>query len=1151
MWTIQVLGGLSAHSPRRQLTRFRTQKAASLLAYLAYHPAPQPRETLIALLWPEAEPEVGRHNLSNALSFLRHLLEPPGVPPGTIVLADRTSVRLNPAAVTVDAIEFENQVSQAQPQGLSAEERLARLLGAAERYGGTLLPGYYEEWVAPEALRLESLFVQTVIQIVPLLLAAEKREQALEYARRAVSADPLSEEATCCLMQAFCASDQAWQALRAYRQLERRLEEELDTQPSPALQRLAEQVRQSGAPRTFPAVCDGDLPAEETFTLEPASQTKAAPPEPVPDTTVVRSVSPARLLGGEFLLRTTTRFFGREEEVDRLEKMLSTPRTRLVTITGPGGTGKTRLALEVAAHLVEKTADISIGDTPASAVFIPLAPVTESERLFEVILRVFGLLPVSNLDPLDQLASALVSRPNTLLVLDNFEQLVEEGALRVHALLGKTAGVKLLVTSRKRLQIEEEHEFLLTPLPTSAGAQTLEALHQVPSIALFVDRAQAALPDFQLTERNISAVAQLCDYLEGLPLAIELAAARVALLTPARILEQVQADRLNFLATPRRDADSRQRTLRATLDWSYRLLPEVGQRFLAHLSVFRGGWTLEAAQAICALSEGETLDWLTLLRDSSLLQVTDTEEGIRFTLLETIREYGQEKLQEWGEDAAVRRRHRDWFLALAEEAEPQLQGAEQGNWLQRLETEHDNLRAALAWNETQAQEAEAGLRLTGALHRFWFVRGDVNEGRAYLGRALEREGAQEATKARAKALNAAGVLAWVQGDYPTSRTYCEESLALWRELGNRQGIAGVLNNLGNIAQAQGEHAAARTYYEEGLAINREIGNRAWEAINLNNLGIIAQAQGEYAAARTYYAESVVIKRELGDRLGVAYSSIGLGFAAMEQGEYAAAQAYFEESLTIQQEIGDRRGIAISLGYLGNVVQHQGEYAAARAYYEESLPILREIGDQKDIAGAFIDLAGLALDQGEYAAAQAYGEESLAINREIGNRAWEVISLNNLGNIARCQGEYAAARTLLEECQRLSRELGDRQGIASSLKSLGDVECDLGEAAAAQAYYVESLRLFEVLANRIGAAESLEGLAAVMLGRAEGEKAAHLWGASHALRERIGAPMPFHRRAKVDRQVEQARSALGEDAFAVAWEAGSVMTQAQAVACALE
>jgi len=318
----------------------------------------------------------------------------------------------------------------------------------------------------------------------------------------------------------------------------------------------------------------------------------------------------------------------------------------------------------------------------------------------------------------------LAAQPLTLLLLDNFEQLVEEGALQVQQLLARADMVKLLVTSRQKLNLEVEREFHLAPLLTTNGTQTLQALLSIPSIGLFVDRAQTALPDFQLTERNADTIAHLCDRLEGMPLAIELAAARVALLSPARILEQVQANRLDFLATRRRDAHSRHRTLRATLDWSYQLLSEPAQAFLAALSAFRGGWTLEAARAVCQTGNEETLELLALLRDSSLIQVTDTAAGLRLMLLETIREYSQDKLRAWGAEVAVRRRHRDYFASLAEQAGPELIGPDQGRWMDCLQTEHDNLCAAIAWCEMDAASAAVGLRLVGALSRFWEVRGD-------------------------------------------------------------------------------------------------------------------------------------------------------------------------------------------------------------------------------------------------------------------------------------------------------------------------------------------------------------------------------------------------------------------------------------------
>jgi predicted ATPase/DNA-binding SARP family transcriptional activator len=1240
-WTILLLGGLRVQHEKRQVTRFRTQKAASLLAYLALHPAPQPRETLIDQLWPDAEMETGRHNLSNALTFLRHVLEPPGIPAGTVLLADRASVRLNPAAVTTDVVAFERDLDRAEAAALSETERRALLQQALERYQGPLLPGFYEEWIGAEALRLESRFMQAVVQQVLRLLAAGNREQALSYARRAVTTDPLSEEATFCLMQALSASGQSGQALRAYRQLQTRLEEELDTRPSKALQEMAHRLKEptrKPAEKEHEALAPAPLPAgsplpsgtvtflltdiegstalwEQTgeafrealevhhrllrslfaahhghevkemgdgflvafaragdalacavdaqkrleeksgrrgegeaqdlssslpplkvrmalhsgevepaggdyhhLTIHRASRLLAITPGgqilcseacrgllgeglpegvrlvecgvyrlrdiPAPQRLFqvvwegreagaaplgpVGSAPVGRLLGGEFLRRTTTRFFGREEEMARLGKMLSAPRTRLVTITGPGGTGKTRLAIEAAAQLVS---DVEAQERALSgAVFVSLAELSEAERLFEVILRALGLLPVADLAPLDQLVQALLSQPNTLLVLDNFEQLVEEGALRVRDLLAKTEKVKLLVTSRQKLNIEGEYEFHLAPLPISSGAQTSEELLFVSSIALFVDRAQAALPDFQLTERNAATVAQLCDYLEGLPLAIELAAARVSVLSPSRILEQVQADRLDFLSTRRRDAVSRQKTLRATLDWSYRLLPEAGQRFLAQVSAFRGGWTLAAAQAVCALSEEETLELLTLLRDSSLLEVTDTNEGLRFSLLETIRAYGQERLMELGEDAAVCRRHRDYFVALAEQAEPELMGPDQVMWLDRLQTEHDNLCAAIAWCEADKTSTQANLRLVGALSRFWEVRNYLSLGRGYLARALSRAEAAAPTAERAKALQGAGALSLRQSEDASARALLEESLTIKRALGDRHGIAASLHLLGNAAYQPGDHGTAQSLYEQSLAIRRELGDRGGIAASFGMLGSVAYHQHDYGTAQSLYEQSLAIRRELGDKWGIAYVLKCLADMASQQHDYGTAQSLYEQSLAIRRELGDRGGIANSLYFLGSLALAQGDYEAARTLLQESLALYREL------------------------------------------RYSSILHvLGALGHVEREVGDYAQATTLYQESLLLRREMGDMLTIACSLED------------------------FAGLAGRQG----------------QLQRAVRLLGAAETLAATLGRTLPVGYAPEYARTVAAAHAALSEEAFASAWEQGRTMTQEQAVAYALE
>jgi predicted ATPase len=495
-------------------------------------------------------------------------------------------------------------------------------------------------------------------------------------------------------------------------------------------------------------------------------------------------------------------------------------------------------------------------------------------------------------------------------------------------------------------------------------------------VQLFVDRAQTVRPDFQVTRQNAPAVAALCARLEGIPLAIELAASRAQVLTPKEMLSQLE-HRFDFLVSRRRDAAARHRTLRAAIDWSFRLLsPELG-RFFARLSVFRGGWTVEAAEAVCAegmRDEGEgrreegddgvtntsSLDLLAQLRECSLVLSEETGEAMCFRMLETLREYGQEKLAELGEVEQTRRRHCDWCLRLAAQAEPKLGSGEQGQWLARLEQEHDNLRAAHLW--ALENDPEADLRLLTSLARFWQVKGHWTEGREALERALER-GAAAPPLLRAMAMTPAGTLASYQGDYAAARALFEENLAIRRELGSQRDIATLLNNLGGVARNQGDYAAARALYEEGLAIRREKGDKRGIATSLGNLGLVAYSEGDYASARTRFEESFAILRDLDDKWSIASSLGNLGLVADGQGDYASARALHEESLAIRREIGDKWGIATSLGNLGLVAYGQQDYTSARALLAEALALQRELGSRRNVAEWLEGLAWVTAAQG--------------------------------------------------------------------------------------------------------------------------------------------------------------------------------------------
>jgi tetratricopeptide (TPR) repeat protein len=572
--------------------------------------------------------------------------------------------------------------------------------------------------------------------------------------------------------------------------------------------------------------------------------------------------------------------------------------------------------------------------------------------------------------------------------------------------------------------------------------------------------------------------------------------------------------RFEPLVSRQRGSDPRHRSLRATLDWSYQLLSPELRRFFAQLSEFRGSWTLEAAEAVC--EEPKAWEYLEQLRECSLVQADEVEGEMRFRLLETLREYSAEQLST-DETTALRRRHAAFFLAMAETAEPRLTGPEQKEWLGRLEREHDNLRAALEWASEAAtdpggcQDVEVGLRMGGALWRFWDIRGHAAEARARLVGLLALPAAERRTPERVRALHAAGWLAYRLSDYEAARQFSEESLAIARELNDRWNVAASTYTLASAARDQSEYEAARSLYEKSLALWRALEDHWGAASCLCDLGLVANAQSSYDEARARLEESLALCRQIDDRRGVARSLRYLGVIAYGQGKYAVARALFEESLAIQQALGDKGGIAQSLFHLGGVAVQQNDDAAARALFEESLSLARELGARGDVAAA----------------------------------------LGNLGIIAMRAGEMGRAAAQFEESLALCRELGDRRGIAWSLANLGDLALARGYWQAAASLYTESLAIRCETGQKRGIAESLEELAAVANGKGQAEQAARIFGAAATLRHQIGAPIPTGERADYERHVAATRAALGEAAFAAAWAEGEAMTLEEALACAFK
>ena len=804
---------------------------------------------------------------------------------------------------------------------------------------------------------------------------------------------------------------------------------------------------------------------------------------------------------------SSTSFIGREKELDEIKHFIL--KDRLVTLTGAGGIGKSRLSIQAGSALMN--------DFPSGTWLVELAPLSDATLVPQVIVSTLGLMEQADRPPLTLLSDFLHDK-RILLILDNCEHLIQACAQLVETLLRSCPELHILATSREALEISGEMLYRVPSLISPELSNvTIDILPQYEAVQLFVERAQSALRDFTLTRENAQAIAQVCHHLDGIPLALELAAARVKVLRAEEIAERLN-DRFHLLTSGARTALPRHQTLRAMIDWSHDLLSEAERVLLRRLSVFAGGWRLEAAESACedeGIEKDEILDLLTQLVNKSLI-LAERKEGqeTRYRMLETIRQYAREKLWAAAEGELMRHRHLAYFVDLAERAEPSLRAFDMVTWLDRLEAELDNIRVALEW--AQESDVEAQLRLASAVMWFWHIRGHRYEGIDWLERGLSIESMERGDQAlmpsramiRGKALNVCGTLMDISLIKKPAE-YHEESLKLFQELGP--------------AGKQG-----KAYALFGLA--------GWnEAI-----------QGELLREK-----SLTLFREVGDKFGAAECLMRIAHLTRVKGDYERARAIGEESLALRKEIGDKDGIAVAHMHLGNTALREGDYQLARELYEESLAGFREVDNKWAIGGVLVWLNVVFQEQGNYEQATKILEEALAFGQGLGDKRLISERFHDLGKLAWAQGNYELAAKRFEEALRIGREAGYEIGIAFALQGLGRMAQSREDYATARSSYSEAIVLGQEMVNLWLVAMHLSAFATLATDQKQPEKATRLFGAAETLLPSIRLEMSVAERAEYDQAIAAARAALGEEAFTAAWEEGAKMTLEQAVKYALQ
>jgi len=897
-WKIQMLGGLALYRGGQSVSTFPTEKSRLLLAYLAAYPSlTSTREELVERFWPDSDPNAGRVSLRQALALLRRILEPGDVPPGTFLVADRVKVCLNTEFLSTDLAEWDR--ARALANRTVGPNRLCRLEEAARGYGGEFVPGAYMDWVLQERQHRQEQYVGLLVQLTDAYLEDDHYSAARESAQLVLKADPFHEEVHERLIRAFALEGNVVSARRHYDKLCKLLRDELNLDPNPKLQALY-----AGLDRLSLSRVETQILSASSI-LPPTGLTPLSLPAPA--TEALRL--PLRL----------TRFFGRTEELGLLQRWLNDPALRLITLTGMGGVGKTRLAIE-AVQLSNRFG--------GSITYVPLSDTPHPELLLPTILKNLGLPAVAPTDPILRIRAAL-DVPSHLLVLDNFEQIAESAAEILWQLLEQIPTLACLITSRQPLNLAGEQELALAPLPVPDARWTAEELSGNPTVQMLVDRMRASRPDFQITSANAASVAALCTRLEGIPLAVELASGWARDLTIGQMQERMSR-RFNLLVSRQRGVPPRHQSLRATVESSFQLLSPPLQRLFLRLSVFRGGWCAEAAQQIGQEEAAEPSaipeqDDLCILREQSLITVHEVEDHVRYGMLETLRAFGQEMLDA-AETRRVERSHALWFLEFALSTAEKLHGREQAHWLDRLDEEQDNFRAAMEYAE--AHDPPLGLRLANALYWFWYVRSGYREGEQWLLRMLER--ATQAPKSDiAWGLLAAGHLANCQSNNEAAVQRYTAAQAIFEEIGEEAGVAHCLTRRGNAAQEMLDVDLAYRLSSEALTRFRTVDSPSGLLLALfYHLNILLDT-ASVREGPAHFAEALAIAENLGDLRFLSLLEFCFGSFRHKVGDLSGALEGYRNALTTQALLREPVSISFILRDLTVLLTMQGETTSGR------------------------------------------------------------------------------------------------------------------------------------------------------------------------------------------------------------------------------